>query len=336
MQTAELSFDNHYLYVNGKKFFSEIRKPDQGNSNVVWISLPVHSQADLLWDQEVEIAASAYLEGKWIFWALDFGFEKTPVFIHDTSLFYSLGIAIEEFSKRVLSSFQDRTLGVCIFEGDVDFGRYFVWTQQHQEYFEEKKLEYPANIDEEDCRRLFAADIFSDYLQRLCSFLPESVLPFALIDALQLEDRPSFLSLLLSKERFQHLLLGIKQSKVFLGHLTWKEGGWIANPDSGQEEVRIGICLPREERILSRLNGCDDVFHALCRSKLLYRVIPESKLNECWDGIDDLIVWTDLLSDQGKRKIHGFQAAGGRVISVGPLLNLENEISWEDYMNLLA
>jgi hypothetical protein len=357
MQETEVTFDHNYLYINQERFFPIIQEQNLEfenleAANAILISVPAHPHADLSWESQYEYAEKAVEKGKWILWELDFGFESSPVFIQDSSLFYSFGIAIEEFAKKLWRPFRHRSLGVCLFRGDVDFSKRFIWTDQHQEFFLEKILDYPfvkekqseqRDREEECLRNLFAADVFADYLHRLSSFLPESLLPFCLLDVSSVESS-AFLSHLLSKERFQHILLALKKAKIPLGHLNWEEGacfgGWIGQYTpyfSAVSQVKIGVCIPSEEKMSQDLYSLfDRVFQEFNQNNIPFRVISEHFLNESWDGIDDLIVLSASLSEQGKRKLCGFHAAGGRIISIGNALNFANEHSWDEYVKTLA
>ena len=48
-----------------------------------------------------------------------------------------------------------------------------------------------------------------------------------------------------------------------------------------------------------------------------YRIIPELRLNEMWQGLDELIVIEEAVSPLGRRQIQGFLAAGGKIRSRG-------------------
>ena len=168
----------------------------------------------------------------------------------------------------------------------------------------------------------------------MASFLPENLLPFCLLDVSSIQ-KNSELALLLSKERFQHLLLALKKAKLPLGCLNWEEGscfgGWIGRGSpyiSVVHNVTVGVCIPLEEN-MSRdlLKRLDRVFDELDAQEVSYRVISELYLNESWNGIDELIVFGSALSYQGLRKVKGFLAAGGQVIYVDQPLGIDFESS---------
>lgn len=141
-------------------------------------------------------------------------------------------------------------------------------------------------LEEEGDPEVLGATLFADYLHRLASFLPEEVRPFCLFEAPHHFSEARFLQLT-SKDRFWHIELSLEPSV----------------------DLPEGILLPEDsffnefefERILSSVEGS-------------YRVIPEARLVEMWQGLDKLFVIEKAVSPQGLRKIKGFEAAGGEVI----------------------
>lgn len=332
MDEERVTWDHSYFYVDGERFFPLIQEGASfGNS--VLITVPYLAEKEVL-NSLYEKASLTVKEGKWIVWELDFGLDKKPLFIQDTSCFFSFGLWMEEFIGKFWDLFKSNTLALILFRGTVDFSSYFIWTEQQELLYQEKLIEYPL-LEEKDVRSFFAADLFSEYLQRLCSFLPDTLPVICLLDASSVKS-PSVASYLFSKERFGHLLLGLKNSPIALSHFIWEEGegfgGWIGKgvlPNMDYTEIKVGICLPSFEKMTSKdLSLLDSVFTKFLDEGSRFRVILEGNLHENWDGIDDLVVFSSLLSSQGLRKLRGFLAAGGRIMSVGSSLGLSNEITF--------
>ena len=155
-----------------------------------------------------------------------------------------------------------------------------------------------------------------------------------LIDASSLKNL-SLASYMFSKERFGHLL-ALKKSSLALSPLTWDEGkgfgGFVGKgspPSVDYQEVKTGVCLPIFEKMSSDdLLLLEGVLAKLLEKKCNFRIVLEGSLHESWDGIDDLIVISSVLSVQGLRKLRGFIAAGGRIASLGSNLGLSNEIAF--------
>ncbi len=135
-----------------------------------------------------------------------------------------------------------------------------------------------------------AATVFGNYLHRLASFLPEEATPYCLF-----EDHAGYTAgeaaQLLSEERFLHLQLSLEPA-----------------------ESPMGVLLPTDELcypdVIKNLND-------LLQEMPDLRVIPERRLNELWSGLDELIVFEEVLTAYGKRQLLGFEAAGGKIRSRG-------------------
>jgi hypothetical protein len=322
MDHKEISWDHRHLYCN-----QEILTAVQEDA---FEEITVDMQAL----EEVESfavqAKNAKLQSKWIIWHLDFHLEENPLFIEDSAFFFSQGIAIGEFVEKLLRPFQEHTLGVSLFRGSADCSSYFIWTEQHEQYFAEKALEF-GDIRQEEKKMLFSADVLSEYLQRLSSFLPDTVAVFCFFDASPIEN-PALEAYLFSKERFGHLLLALCSSALPLGHLLWTKKGVKL---SQFPDAKVGFCLPCPEKISQEvLSLVEGVLQVLQKKNIPFRVIEESFLGESWDGIDDLIVSKEHLSVQGLRKIRGFLAAGGRVVSIGAAFGFEEEVGFESYFEI--
>lgn len=134
-----------------------------------------------------------------------------------------------------------------------------------------------------DVDEIEAANILGDYLHRLASFLPDEAEPYCLFEGSSFGRAKS--AQLMSKERFWHLHLSLEDSRS-----------------------SSGILLPADEyctpEVLEKLEKFFEMPH---------RIIPEKRLNEMWDGLDQLYLIEEALSLQGKRHVKGFIAAGGEV-----------------------
>ncbi|MBI3211206.1 MAG: hypothetical protein HYZ47_00760, partial [Simkania negevensis] len=214
----------------------------------------------------------------------------------------------------------DRTFGVVLYQGTILYDQHLLWDRQQKEDFEASL--YYNRLTEEKGRLLFSLEILSAYLHRLAPHFPEEVFLFANFDASLIEQK-SILAYLLSKEHFPHVYLGIKNAKAPLGILRWEGGatrggflGGRALKELEKEEVKVGVVLPLlslvEESLLEKV---EKIFTRLNEPKISYRVIEEPFLTENWDGLDTLLVFPEYLSSHGKRKLQGFIAAGGKVLT---------------------
>ncbi len=145
-------------------------------------------------------------------------------------------------------------------------------------------LDILRKIDEDEVQ---AANIFGDLLHRLASFLPDEATPYCLFEHSSYSKART--AQLLSKARFCHIELSLEENR---------------SPK--------GILLPSDEacslEILAKLE-------TLMEKVGLHRMIPETRLNEMWDGLDEIYVIDEAVSLQGERHLKGFIAAGGVIPS---------------------
>ncbi len=132
--------------------------------------------------------------------------------------------------------------------------------------------------------------IFSDYLHRLASALPDITTPVLLCDITK-EQKMEDLVIPFCKRRFAHFELLFSDQRI---------------PIEGDESVIV--VLPQDEQYDSVLFGA--LFASL---DVEFKCIPEELLNEHWGGVDVLVVEPNSLGEVGKRMLLGFEAAGGKV-----------------------
>ncbi len=134
-----------------------------------------------------------------------------------------------------------------------------------------------------DLDEVEAAHLFGDLLHRLASFLPDEAIPYCLFEDSSFGEARS--AQLMSKERFIHLHLSLEEQKLPQGIL-------LPSDEACTPEV-----LEKLQSLMQRVGP--------------HRMIPETRLNEMWDGLDQLFVIEEAVSVQGQRHINGFIAAGG-------------------------
>lgn len=142
---SRFTADHHGFYRDGKPFVPS-------ESNLLHVRLPAHLSDDLNWPVQVP-------EDKAILWELDLGLPFFEFLPDNTAAFFSFSIAIEEFSRKLWPAFHHRTFGVALYRGPLPTEKQFP----------------SAHWDAHLCR----IQLLSEYLHRLVSFLPDTVLPFA-------------------------------------------------------------------------------------------------------------------------------------------------------------
>ena len=307
--------DHHGFYLEGAPFYPQIQdgsEPLMDWSNTVIIRLPAHLSADLNWYKEKEIAERIADAGKYILWEIDLGLNSYPFNPEDSASFYSFSLAIEEFSKQLWPIFGNKTFGVALYRGSFPF--------------EQWRSGFIQELTEGD-EEIFCVQMFSEYLHRLISFLPDAVLPFALIDIEKIGSMAKG-SQLFSKARFEYLNLAVKGAKAPFCGICWEKGcygqGWLGGALKEALPSRIkptvGVYFPQDEWMNKAvIEELDALMEHLKQSKVDFRIVAEEKLAELWDGLDRLIVPSNAISVSGKRKLLGFIAAGGVVEEITTL-----------------
>lgn len=282
------------------------------NPNIQVISLEAGVRASLDWKEVEKEAFQAIENGRMILWEFELGlFTELPAPFSDEGQLQALKLSLEHFRKTVWSSFKSSTIGAIIYKGTADFSAQFPWNV-------EEEIRYQAwlenDLDTPFLRRLFCQQICFDYLNFLFPSLPEDLLPFLFLDAQGLSFA-DFLSLT-SRERFPHANLAITsdyfdQYSLILPSLRWKQEKVMQQPS---QRVHLGVCLPsaqcRNEKVWNT------AANALKELNTPFLVMTETHFPHEWDGIDEVIVFTEGISMQGRRKLNGFKAAGGWVREV--------------------
>lgn len=141
-------------------------------------------------------------------------------------------------------------------------------------------LDILRKIDEDEVE---AANIFGDLLHRLASFLPDSATPYCL---------------------FEHSSFGKGRTAQLLSKVRWSHLELSLEKNSSPK----GILLPSDEACTPEILAKVEI---LMDKVGPHRMIPETRLNEMWDGLDEVYVIEEAVSVQGERHLKGFIAAGG-------------------------
>jgi hypothetical protein len=225
------------------------------------------------------------IEGTPSVFEFDLGLHEPYFPIEDELYFNALAAALTQFTKEVWPRFPDSR--AILFRGKADFSTFFRWTESQEANYEAWKENLAPN-HESHLKRLFCAEAFVAYFQMLAHRLPDELPLTLIIDPINTGTLAQTLHLL-SPERFEHFRI---------------ESGF-------QFDSNIGICFPPDsecsEEIIAELDG-------LLNRLPSFKPVYENLLTEQWDGLDEIYVIPKALTQRGKRKLMGFEAAGGRVI----------------------
>lgn len=332
--------------------------------NAVKIAIDGSMKADLSWKEERAAALRYTAHGLKIFWEINLGlFSSLKHPLGNQAQFLSLCLSLEHFRDTLWKEFRTQTVGLCFYRGRLDLSSGFAWDETqianmqgwlHDRFgnadalareVEGERKEFSAIMPLDLANRsagkrllsLFCCDAVGEYLDLLANRLPDTLPLFVLFDATGVDD-PLLTAQLLHKERYPRLCLGVKGGRSLGGELSWEGSplakGTISRHLSSQSNVpvRIAVCLPSMQQCRQADTlGLNEALAWLQKAQTPFRIIPEGLLTTDWDGLDQIIAVSHGLSPQGKRKLQGFCAAGGEVLTIGAPIGLPQESSWQPH-----
>jgi hypothetical protein len=311
--------DHHGYYCEGCRFVPWIQEdqfPLKEWSNIVCLRLPAGLNDDLDWTQEKEQALDLAASGKYLLWELDLGLSSFKFTPENSAAFFSFSLALEEFTAKFWPEFQKQTFGIVLYRGSPPLEKNFPhadWESSFLDWSRELGLSPPSY-------ELYCIQMLSEYLHRLVSFLPDSILPVALIDVVSIPS-PGKIAQFFSKNRFEHVELALKGANCPFSGICWNNGhrgqGYLGSAMQCKTltcSPTVGLYLPQDKFLDAFLiDELDRIILKLRDNQTTFRIIPEEKLTEQWDGIDQLFVPATAISGQGRRKLLGFVATGGSI-----------------------
>lgn len=362
MTTEEEDIEESPLIHWNSPFFykgSQILTPcfvDKPNGTDKGIIVRVDAQmtADLDWRAIHQQAEQFQKEGLLIFWEIYLGLFQRP--LNDQTQFLSLSLALEHFRNTLWKAFQESTFGVSLYRGEADFQGAFQWNEEQRfgfkEWIQEQFHDLSPFIQEtgieiesfdqvsvdlmqqtamgKQMLSLFCRNAVTEYLHLLAGRLPDEMLLCLLLDSAKIEN-PLFEAQLLSRARFDRFHLATHGNKIPHQGLIWNENRIECT--SAAQEIPVGICMPPlEKEIMASGSGIKEALEQLLKRGISFKIIPEEFLITEWDGLEWIIVASDALGPQGKRKLQGFCAAGGVCITIGKPIGLPHEIPFAAWL----
>lgn len=355
VEEESLSFENA-LFSQPRIFEGNWQEHLPAGFDAVTISIDGRVQADLNWKKVGEQARLAVEKGFALMWNIELGlFQGLAQPLSNQTQFLSLTLSLEHFRDSLWKEFKPHSIGLSLFRGAADFSRGFSWDQHHQQnlkgWLQEINLHHLASLELDQLQqdlegrqliRLFCRDVAVEYLALLATRVPDSLPAYLFLDAASVRGSVIHELQLLNPERFDRFKLALKDHRLPFDVLGWEAP--TAQGYSGHTAVEIplstssliGVCVPpmpfyHSEHFL----GLEEGLQALHQRKLPFKLIAENQLTSQWDGLDYLLYSPSGLSLQGKRKLQGFCAAGGTVISTGALLGMAYETSLTDWLETI-
>lgn len=265
--------------------------------NLCTIALSLQLGADLDFHEAKKKALEAINKGLKLSFELELGlFSRLKKPLANPSQYLSFELSLKHFKDCFWEPFQKEIKEVILYSGPLDFSK-------------------DVDFDHEDANLFFCQGVKMDYLQMLRSILPESMPVCLKLDAKTIQDPWDF-ALLTIPELYHPFYLIL-------------ENAWRKENRSSP----FAICIPDEKIQMGDLKLFFDFFE---EKQLSCRLIPESNLITSWDGLDYLFVDPTTLEREGKRKLQGFVAADGRVVSMHGDIGVANELSFKQFKDKLC
>ncbi|MBA3957673.1 MAG: hypothetical protein H0X51_04665 [Parachlamydiaceae bacterium] len=334
-------------------YLGEGSMPSQCNARTV--HLPGGLESDLNWHDALQTARGYIAQGLKIFWKCDLGlFSALRAPLSDQAQYLALSLALKHFRETIWPEFCSVSVGMSLYNGSLDFSQQIAWDVQQITLMQEWLTEHfqtTANFTDQTgiaiaqfeqldqhflfkhaegkrLLRLFACNTAVEFIELLARHLPGELAACILLDTSVIND-PLELAQLLTKERFGRLHRAITGDTLPVTALALQKQGWlshVAYESMESLQPTLGICLPVEVQSLPRVNTkLNRAIAQLKEEQRSFRFIPEALLTGEWGGLDELVVVSECMSAQGIRKLKGFCAAGGCVLTLGHSLGLPNE-----------
>lgn len=275
----EESDQNDELWLEedlGNMVIYEGKNPSLEAAQAIRIALDGKPRSSMDWSIEIKQAKEWIDQGFRIFWDLNLGlFEDLELPLSTSHQFQTLTLAVQHFLEAAWKAFTEGTLGVNLYRG------------------------LPPQTEAE-----------SEYLDLLATHIPEALPRFYTFD-LSTISTLARQAHLVDKEKFPHTHLIVKNPAIPVE--GWRyEAPWIKPYRS--DAARVGVCLPSSTLpFTSYSDSLEEILQSLKARGLPYRILSESLLTTCWDGLDEIIVIPETLTLEGKRKLQGFASAGGEI-----------------------
>lgn len=279
--------------------------------------------ASLDWKASRDQAVEAVEKGFKIFWDVELGlFSQLKHPLTSNSQYLALVLSLEHFRDTLFKEFRAHTLGLNLYRGPLDFSSQLHWDEGmlnnlqawlQDNFFSSNSVLSVSEVDK-GLLALFCRDTGTDYLRLLASVLPDSLELSVTLEVCAQHDR-LLQALLTHRECYGRIVPNLLYSTL------------LTAPDATHAIVLPSYKINR----FNELNRLRSVLDYLSDRNIPYRLIPEESLISEWDGLDIIFVAPTTLNPAGKRKLQGFCAAGGCVVSLGQNIGLSHEISWEEF-----
>ena len=248
--------------------------------------------SDLLWESlETEIEMALKLGAKLAF-EIDLGLSERGARFRDPAHFFSRGIGISEFEDRITRVYKKDIGAIILYRGK---GKFSLDAPLHADFLDSKREFFGDEKSSDHMMHLFSTELLMQYLHRTAAPLIDEIPLFAIFDFSEVV-RPSYQAELLSQSFFPYIIPRVLGVKIPLNNSS----------------ATLGVVLPEVGKVPY------DLFDEMVKELegISYRIFPESLIPNSWHGLDQILVFSKSLTEEGRRMLKGFEAAEGKVIGV--------------------
>lgn len=307
--------------------------------NAVTLTLDGRSKGDLNWEKERAAALRYISQGLRLFWQMELGlFSELNGSLSDQVQYLALGLSLEHFRESLWKEFHEHSIGISLLRASVDFSFRFPWDdiqegnlqgwlqdqfQNIETFVSKTEIQTFAfsqlssqllrqNQKGQQLLSVYCRDVACEYLGLLVSGLPDRLPIFVLLDDTEVKDS-LLLSELLNLESYGRIRVAFANGGR---SLPSKNSGIISRTplvfQASAAKISVGVCL---SSLLFLNRELQQAIQYMTEGNISFRIIPEAMLTTEWDGLDYLLIAPESVSSQGWRKLRGFCAAGGTVVS---------------------
>lgn len=349
-------------------YMGSLDSPNLASFNTIAISLDARLDSSLDWSKPVQLAKKFSEIGYNIMWDIHLGlFKELHLSLSDTSQYKSLNLAMDHFFDIIINDFREQTLGTILYKGSIDLSHDWQWSVDQvlnfRGWLSEQFVSNHAfinqtgiacsdllSIDPHDLTkhvsgknllRFYCMSAAIDYISMFTSRFDSDLLPYVLFDS-ALVKSPTHVFQLVDHEDLDVVQLALRSCPFESWHAVgWETkpfiNGYIGKTYKSYQELQmmptLGIVIPSKAIYdESRIGDYDKIIKEVEGHKS-YKLIGERNITIDWQGLEEIIV-LDIEKDS-KRKLEGFIAAGGVVITEHGSLNLSKEIHLNHYLKSL-
>ena len=149
-----IAWDKPHYLLDGEIFIPKIFEGDYQEEtpegfNARTLILDGRTASDLDWSLQRDLALKYEKSGLKLFWVIELGLISGITLPLSNQMQYaSLGVALDHFRDTLWKEFKSSTLGICLYQGSVDFSLGFPWSDDQfeslriwlQNHFEDPKM----------------------------------------------------------------------------------------------------------------------------------------------------------------------------------------------------